>query len=355
MDRTIATIATTAAFLVVACGGSPPSPATPGRATSPVAATATPTAKVAQATPTPFGVGPWIAYQASGANGYGVQLLPIGGGHGRPGTERGLGGWQEHPDWSPDGRRFVFTIKSDSDQGDLWVADAATGDSKKVVGCDAPCVWVDEAAWSPDGRTIAFQRGTLADGVLRSTLELLDLETMHASVVIELPVRFVALAPRWSADQLTMVVEEIELPEATIDAGPIAGTVGLIDLRHPKKIEPLVPFTWKANNPDWSVDGRLITFSAPTDGGEPGGAKSDLWTIHPDGTDLRQLTDVAKADGLAIQPTFLPGGGGVVFAYSAKEDPELTMAIVDLDGTGLRSATGDQWVIGSHPRIRPTG
>ena len=44
--------------------------------------------------------------------------------------------------------------------------------------------------------------------------------------------------------------------------------MGLIDLAHPDKVHPLLPFQRRANNPDWSPDGKLILFSMPDTGGD---------------------------------------------------------------------------------------
>ncbi len=361
MTRHAASLAATIAVVVAACAGSTasPAPGTPGTpSTVPSAATHAstpqPTAVIAQATPTPFGDGPWIAYQADGANGYGVQLLPLDGGHGRSGTVAGLGGYQEHPDWAPDGRRFVFTIKHDDTSGELWIADPATGKADKVVECVSPCLWADEPAWSPDGTKIAFQRGALRDGKLVSTIEILDLATGEDDVVLTLPKPFVGLAPRWSADMHQLVIEDIELENATPTSDLVGGTVGLIDLDHPDKVHPLLPFERRANNPDWSPDGKLILFSMPDKGGEAGGGLSDLWTIHPDGKELTRVTRSAADGGTAVHPTFTPDGDRIVFAYGANADAPWTLATVGIDGTDLRSATGKLWVEGLHPRIRPT-
>jgi Tol biopolymer transport system component len=348
------------ALVVAACAAVPAAPttrsttapATPTPAGAPE--TAHPTPVVVQATPTPLGDGPWIAYQANGANGYGVQLLPLDGGHGRSGTVAGLGGYQEHPDWSPDGSRFVFTIKHDDTSGDLWIADAATGDAERVVECAKPCLWADEPAWSPDGTKIAFQRGAIRDGKLVSTIEILDLATYAIRVVTALPERFVGLAPRWSADERRLVVEDIELASATPTAELVGGTVGLIELAKPARVQPLLPFTRRANNPDWSPDGSIILFSMPDKGGDPGGGLSDLWTIEPDGKALTRVTHTAANGGTAVHPTFTPDGRRIVFVYGADADAPWTMATVALDGTALRPASGDQWVEGLHPRIRPT-
>ena len=63
---------------------------------------------------------------------------------------------------------------------------------------------------------------------------------------------------------------------------------------------------------DWSPDGTLIAFSAPIQGGEPGGSLSDVWVVHPDGTGLTAVTDVAGTGGAAVQPTFTPDGRSAV-------------------------------------------
>jgi len=106
---------------------------------------------IAQATPTPFGNGPWIAYQADGANGYGVQLLPLDGGHGRSGTVAGLGGYQEHPDWAPDGRNVAFQSQL---AGQFQIMTISLRD--RSVKQHTSESTNEDPSWAPDGRHLVF-------------------------------------------------------------------------------------------------------------------------------------------------------------------------------------------------------
>jgi Tol biopolymer transport system component len=119
-------------------------------------------------------------------------------------------------------------------------------------------------------------------------------------------------------------------------------------------LEVIVPFDRLANNPDWSPADDLIVFSAPAEGGEPGGKLSDLWTVRPDGSGLARVTDVAAGGGTAIHPSFTPDGAQVLFVL---DDPAAgrmgVIAAVRPDGTGLGPATPSS-VTGTHPRLRPT-
>jgi Tol biopolymer transport system component len=68
------------------------------------------------------------------------------------------------PDWSPDGKRLVFTSRTGVDT--LFEADADGGNAHQLVECVSPCIGDESAAYSPDGRRLVFVRaiGPLQDG-----------------------------------------------------------------------------------------------------------------------------------------------------------------------------------------------
>ena len=77
--------------------------------------------------------------------------------------------------------------------------------------------------------------------------------------------------------------------------------------------------------------------------------------VHPDGTGLTAVTDVAGTGGAAVQPTFTPDGERIMFKL---DDPRGglsgVMATIAIDGTDLAPATTSGYLEGWHPRLRPT-
>lgn len=320
-----------------------PSP-TPATATSTPDPTATPL-------PTPRPGEAWLAFQTMSAAGYGVHMVrPDGTGFHR--WPSGIPGTQEHPDWSPDGARIVLDAADGEGVHDLWVANADGSAATLVVDCVEPCLWANEPAWSPDGLTIAFHRAVLVDGELRSTLEILDLASGDVRVVLTMPTKQVLLAPRWAADGKRLAVEIIHLPEATAEAEPDGGAIGVVDLdASTPEVTLLTDFNTFGNNPDWSSTEDLILFSQPAG---PERQFADLRVVRPDGSSLRDVTDLARDGAAAIHPAFTPDGKRILFLLTRAGKQETVMAFVDLDGSDLGPATGTKYRDGFHPRLRPT-
>ena len=64
------------------------------------------------------------------------------------------------------------------------------------------------------------------------------------------------------------------------------------------------------DNPDWSPDGRSILLRSHVD---PPGV-SNVYTVHPDGSGLKQLTHFTKSGNVMASSSFSPDGSRIVLA-----------------------------------------
>ncbi len=94
--------------------------------------------------------------------------------------------WRGHP--APDGKRFAYTDKNE----DLWVADVAGGESKKI---SRHREGIHDVVWSPDSRFLVFCENAL--NAFRQ-LYLYELETGTTTTLTS--DRFNSSSPAWSPD-----------------------------------------------------------------------------------------------------------------------------------------------------------
>jgi Tol biopolymer transport system component len=95
----------------------------------------------------------------------------------------------------------------------------------------------------------------------------------------------------------------------------------------------ITPWKLHADDPAWSPDGELISFRTEPTGEEFVG---DIDTVHPDGSDLTQLT---HAKGKQVFATsFSPDGAWIVFAMTGVDElPDLYL--MRRDGSHLTPLT----------------
>ncbi len=179
-------------------------------------------------------------------------------------------------------------------------------------------------------------------------------------------------APAGRADGRSLVVQVDRFLDTGNDTSRITGSaVALADLgaKHPKP-RLLTDWAMFATYPDWSPTDDRIVFTTYDLGARDGGSfanttpPSDLYTIRPDGSGLKQLThnpssstlvrNKTASGPLSSQPTWTPDGRSIVFVQTdGSEWPGWTMATIQADGTGLASAVGSEFLRGTHPRLRP--
>lgn len=332
---------------VMACASAQPT----ATATPP---TATPTEAAAAASPT---VAPkpspsndttvadgeaWIAAQGTGT----IRLIrPDGTGDHVP-FPLAPGGEQLHPDWSPDGQRLSFTTRGETDV--IWIGNVDGTGTKLVVDCQAPCAWADEAAWSPDGNSLIYQRMSSKGGTGVSTLEVLDLASGKAHVVITAPEGRAFYQPRWSPDGTKVVTEFVKMAGHAFDSDVVGVALAIVDVTAAK---PVATEITKAadltNSPDWSWATDTIVFAQPN---TPAGFEgpSDLVTMQPDGSDRTVVLSVGARGGQTPQPAWSVDGSRIIFVQ-----PDSSMATVAADGSDPAPAVATGHGQGLHPRYRP--
>jgi hypothetical protein len=196
--------------------------------------------------------------------------------------------YDHQPDWSPDGRRVVYSSYHDG-AIELRVLDLASGRSHPLVANGSVNL---DARWSPDGRRLAyvstehegrwhvFTLAVGADG--RAAGERLRITRDHDS---GLPRYYYSrwdhhLSPTWSPDGRELILVS--------NRGRVQGTGGIWRLEaQPEAAMRELHYeetTWKAR-PDWSADGRRVVYSS-----YHGRQWNQLWLTTPEGGDPLPLT-----------------------------------------------------------------
>ena len=224
-----------------------------------------------------------------------------------------LGGSLGAPSWSPDGTRLVFS-QTDMDwmgfpsgHSRLYLTDA-TGSQPQLVdtGCVAPCHGDSDAAFSSDGKRLVFVR-TGAGSVLATV----DLTTGHVAElastrVSETTGNFQSYTPadhhpRWSPDG-TRIVFTQDVPNHASGKASTWGPLPAVfvvdaDGRNFHQVGPA------ALTADWSPDGARIVFGSVSLV-DIRWRNLDIYTIRPDGSDLRRLT----SDEFSFDPSWTADG-----------------------------------------------
>ena len=254
-----------------------------------------------------------------GADGQGAhELLPDGVGN------------QELFGWSPDGARLLYA----EDQA-IYVTDPDGGQARALdFGCPTPaaptpstCKRVSQAAISPDGSHVVFVRESTDDAGFwdRSASTPMDLETGTITMLDStMPVG--GSRPGWSPDGSQIVFSRWG------DKGPGGDPSAIFTIgANGQDMHQLNPARRLAIDAAWSPDGSRIVFVSPKPY-DPGKDSSwevgDVYTIRPDGSDVRRLT----TDGSATSPTWTADGRILFTRLSGSADGDPGWWTMDADG-----------------------
>jgi Tol biopolymer transport system component len=240
------------------------------------------------------------------------------------------------PSFSPDGTTVLFTR---ANSGQAYFVDLDGANLRPLARCQGDCGRDPEGdAWSPDGRQLAvvqiyppFDANGEPAKVNIWTIKLegtgvREVTNPAAGSLLE------DQRPAWSPDGKRIAFRRGDYsqnpPPMAIFTIAIDGT----DLRQ------VTPRELNADNPEWSPDGSLISFNSPAGSLEPG-REQNIFTIHPDGTGLVQLTAhmTAYADGSqgTFDASWSPDGTQLIFTHIPSFGGPADLYVINRDGTDL--------------------
>jgi len=201
-------------------------------------------------------------------------------------------GWDDMPSWSPiPESRLITYVHRDAEtaRDDIWVVrDDGTG--ARNLTADMPAnLMRGNPAWSPDGQWIAFDQSNTAPGSRGGGLWIMRVNGTSKRQLSDNPGDDFDLHPSWSPDGQRIVFARDGLAIVTVATGAV--------------VRLTLPGVIRA--PAWSPDGRHIAFARA--GTEPGLGSWDIYTVHPDGSDMRRrAADVARL-GNTVEPSWIGG------------------------------------------------
>lgn len=209
------------------------------------------------------------------------------------------------PVWSPTGAYVAFSGGSRRDgQSGLYLLDADGAVVRRLVQGTADYL----PTWSPDGRALAF----VAGGGGRYHLYVADVASGNVRPLVSKDNQIAF--PMWSPDgrQLAFVVVFGR------DDGLYVADVASGSERH---LSDTMTY-----DPLWSPDGDAIVYTAANSG------NSEVYVIDVGSGAVRNVSNDSAYDS---DPVWSPDGRRIAF-YSLRECGELSLYVIDADGTNRR-------------------
>jgi Tol biopolymer transport system component len=257
--------------------------------------------------------------------------------------------------WSPDGLRLAFVVRDDaSPEGSIWTANPdGTGAAVLSRGGPECPVGLFHPAWSPDGTKLAV---ICYPGGEQESIAVMDLSSLTIQrLATYTPPDHLDNAPTWSPDGKTLAFDiQHWAPSGETLDGTIVATVAVAG----GQVRRLTSSDAFMAHPDWSPNGQLLVMNTydlhnmPTTN-QP----SNLYTIRPDGSGLRQLTRSSIDGSMRIgTPRWDSDGARIVVSVSTSTAPGSSITDVRL---GFVGADGGEPALisqmdGEYPDPRPT-
>jgi TolB protein len=309
---------------------------------------------------------PWVAFQSSLRNGEfgddGVFLVrPDGKDQHEVATA--IPGRHIHPDWSSDGHTLVFAGELGGDRTQIVrfdpLGDPTRAHARQLTACAGSCLLDIDPALSPDDTKIAYLRidgplVTIGQVELPATQKL-QIATVTAGGLTQVKTIFQTTtttelnAPRWSPDGSHLV---FWTDHVNPDTGQVDATAVYTIQADGTRLVQVTPQPMLAGDCDWSPDGtRLVFATHPLAAFNFDPVVSNLYTVRPDGTGLRQLTHSTTPNDRATQAHFTPGGRII---YTRVTLAGRTLWLIDADGSNASPIPPDALRFRTHGDWQPT-
>ncbi len=195
-------------------------------------------------------------------------------------------------DWRSDGRRIAFDFVDGA--GDVHIAVIRPDGSHRHSLTTA--LGIQEVpTWSPDGAHLAFDAFDPSEPQFRTHLWLMDSDGSHQHQITSDAFDVEPVyAPNGSRIAFARITDDEN------------GVAGIYTVRPDgTRLREVVPPTRGLEHPDWSPDGRWITYDlAPELDGPDAGS---IFAVHPDGSELHVLR-AATAHRMYFKPRWSPDG-----------------------------------------------
>ena len=295
------------------------------------------------------------------ADGSGVKQIraPLPGGH------------DDQADWSPDGKRLVFSRFPDRGPASVFVM-AADGSGARQLSprCTRPpaphrvprgCEDAANASFTPDGEHVLYTRATgrvrdfpklETDQIEHSAIAIIKTDGTNEHELLRLrPFRGDTEFPQMSPDGRLILFERGNGPLTRPRFGR-AVFVMRADGSHVRRVTP-----WRlhaGDNPDWAPDSSRIVFRS--NDGVFNDERSQLFTVRPDGTGLTQVTHFPVGHRRLFSASFSPDGQQIVFARAPSAKPRGDIWAMNADGsnqhplfTGPTADSAPDWGVAATP------
>lgn len=236
-----------------------------------------------------------------------------------------------NPEWSPDGQKIVFArdyaAGTRHEHLDI-VTIGADGSGRRAMGLQG---LNGDPTWTPDGRILWLRPGGFA--VSRaggSGFRIVRVAGDNSTPTLSPDGREIAFRRQWSEHKAAIFVVSANGGRARRVVAPAGGVADKID---------------------WSPDGSRIVFSAPVFG-QPGQRSSNVFTIRPDGSGLRQLTQARGGTVNYGADSWSPDGNNIAFVSNRAGAYQIY--VMNVDGTHTTAVThttagGHLAAWGTHP------